>query len=469
MAAIPSLSQPTRLQQLQWIFDPVRYLQTSQRLFPDLCKANSLNFGPPGTDMVLVNHPQALQQLLSDRKHFTAPGEMNWILVPLLGTHSLIMLSGDSHRQRRQLMMPSFHGDRLRHYGSLIQELTHQALVGYTPGTRLLGREVSQQISLQVIFRTVFGLSEGPQYERLKYLLGAIADLFNSPLTTFFLFFPHLQKDLGAWSPWGRFLRLQREADELLYQEIRDRRANPDPNRPDILTLLMNAQDEQGESLSDQELRDELMTLLFAGHETTATAIAWALYWLHRQPEVKTRLCEELSDLGTHPDPLELLRLPYLNAVCNETLRIHPVGMLTFPRQAQSDFTLMDYPIKAGTILLGCIYQTHQRPDLYPNPQAFNPDRFLNRQYTPYEFLPFGGGLRRCMGEALAQFEMKIVLGTVIQHYVLTLADQQPEKPKRRGVTLAPHRGVPLIYQGRRTEAIQTTQPQSSQGIPSLR
>ncbi|MFM7575922.1 MAG: cytochrome P450, partial [Microcystaceae cyanobacterium] len=169
-----------------------------------------------------------------------------------------------------------------------------------------------------------------------------------------------------------------------------------------------------------------------AGHETTATALAWALYWLHHQPDVQTRLCQELSSLGIHPDPLELLHLPYLNAVCNETLRIHPVGMLSFPRQAQSDFTLMDYPIKAGTILIGCIYQTHQRPDLYPNPQAFNPDRFLNRQYTPYEFLPFGGGLRRCMGEALAQFELKIVLATVIQYYVLTLADSQPEKPKRR-------------------------------------
>jgi unspecific monooxygenase len=356
--------------------------------------------------------------------------------------------------------MPSFHGDRLHSYAELIQDVTQQVLNAYRPGEPFLARDAMQNISLQVIFKSVFGLAEGEKYSRLKQLLASMADLFRSPLTSSFLFFPKLQVDLGAWSPWGNFIRRRREVDELLYQEIAERRANLDPSRTDILSLLMTARDEDGEPMTERELRDELMTLLFAGHETTATAMAWSLYWLHAQPEVKTKLLTELDSLGDRPNLMEIIRLPYLNAVCNETLRIYPVAMLTFPRQVQEPTEMLGYSLKKGTVVMGCMYLTHQREDLYAHHHEFNPDRFLERNYSPYEFIPFGGGVRRCLGETLAQFEMKLVVATIISHYQLTLGDKRPEKPQRRGVTLSPARGVKMVMQGTR-QRTSVSEPES--------
>jgi cytochrome P450 family 110 len=212
--------------------------------------------------------------------------------------------------------------------------------------------------------------------------------------------------------------------------------------------LLLSARDEAGEPMSDQELRDELMALLFAGHETTATAMAWALYWVHSQPEVRTKLLQELATLGDNPDAMEVFRLPYLTAVCNETLRIHPVAMLTFPRQVEAPVEVLGFDLKPGTIVVGCIYLVHHRSDLYPNSHLFNPDRFMERSFTPYEFMPFGGGARRCIGEALAMYEMKLVLAQVLTRYAFDLVDSKPEVPRRRGVTLAPANGVRLRRSG---------------------
>jgi cytochrome P450 len=262
------------------------------------------------------------------------------------------------------------------------------------------------------------------------------------------LFFNRLQTDWGAWSPWGRFIRLRNQLDELLYAEIRDRRLHPNPDRTDILTMLMDARDEDGQPLTEQELRDELMTLLLAGHETTATALAWGMYWLHRQPQLKAKLLDELHSLGTSCDPIALSQLPYLTAVCQETLRRTPVAMLTFPRRALEPVEIMGYSFDAETLFMGCMYLTHQREDLYPNPQEFRPERFLERKYSPYEFIPFGNGARRCMGEALAIYELKLALATIVLNYQLELADQQPEVPRRRGVTLAPARGVKMVMKG---------------------
>jgi cytochrome P450 len=451
-------SAPRFLQRLQWIFDPISYLENTKAQFPDIFQANSLGFGGSSGDIVLTSHPQALQQLLTsdratplrDRKQFSAPGEMNMILKPLLGDASVIMIDGDRHRKRRQLVMPSFHGERLKAYGDLIIDITHKVLQQIPPGQSFLARDITQTISLEVIFQTVFGFREGENSNRIKTLLTAMADLFRSPLTSSFLFFPGLQKDLGPWSPWGRFVRQRQELNELLYAAIADRRANPDPTRTDILTMLLEAKDEAGEPMTDQELRDELMTILFAGHETTATVMAWALYWLHYKPETKTKLLAELDSLDPKADGMQMNRLPYLNAVCNETMRIYPVAMLTFPRQVEEAVEMLGYTLKPGTVIMGSMYLTHQREDLYPNHKEFKPDRFLERQYSAYEFIPFGGGARRCLGEALAQFEMKLAIATIMSHYQLALADSRPEKPRRRGVTLAPTRGVKMVMQGKR-------------------
>ena len=194
--------------------------------------------------------------------------------------------------------------------------------------------------------------------------------------------------------------------------------------------------------MSDIELHDELMTMLFAGHETTATALAWAIYWINYLPEVKQKLLAEVSTLAAERDPIQVSRLPYLNAVCAETLRIYPVGMLTFPRITQEPVTLKGYDLEPGTIVAGCIYLTHHREDIYPDPHLFKPERFLERQFSPYEYLPFGGGSRRCIGMALAQLELKLILVELLTHCQLELTGELPVIPVRRGVTLGPKGGI---------------------------
>ncbi len=401
------------------------------------------------TKYVFVHHPEAIQQMLTGRRHkFDASGKANELLKPLLGEYSIIMLEGDRHKERRKLLLPPFHGSRMQAYGELIVNLTKNISDRFTPGNTFTARTMTQEISLQVILEAVYGLGNEASSQELKRRIVGMADVFNSPLTSAFLFFPWLQKDLGAWSPWGNFLRQQQGIDKEIDREINRRRSESDIERQDILSLLMSARDETGEPMSDRELRDELMTLMFAGHETTATAMAWALYWIHRAPRIKARLLAEIAALGTVPDPMEIAKLPYLNAVCQETLRIYPVGMLTFPRIVKEPMELLGYQLQTGQILTGCIYLTHHREDIYPEAKQFKPERFLEKQYSPSEFITFGGGARRCIGEALAQFELKLVLATILSGYDLSLASDRPEKPQRRGVTLAPANGVKMIFNG---------------------
>lgn len=457
---LPSGSKsPYWLQLIQWIADPVRFMEAAAQRYGEIFTTPlSKNSG----SLVYVSNPQAIKQILTkDTKQFNAPGELNEILKPLLGNQSVIMLDGDRHQRQRQLLMPPFHGERMRAYGQLICEITEKVM-SFPLGKPFLARAAMQDISLQVMLQAVFGLYEGERYQQLKQLIASMLELFKSPLTSSFLFFRSLQRDLGPWSPWGYFSRQQQQIDELLYTEISERREQPDPERRDILTLLMSARDEAGEPMTDVELRDELLTLLFAGHETTATAMAWSLYWVHHHPEVREKLLKELDTLGDSPEPLSISRLPYLTAVCQETLRIYPVGMLTFPRVVKKPVELSGHQLEPGTVVVGCIYLTHQREDLYPEPKQFKPERFLERQFSPYEFLPFGGGSRRCIGEALALFEMKLVLATILSRYQLALADKRPVRPQRRGVTLAPAGGVKMVMKGQRL----TRQGQPSQQPP---
>lgn len=450
MPAPPSLKNHSFFQRLQWIADPVGYMETATQEYPDIFTARVVGFG---NDLVFVHHPQALQEILTnDRKKLFASGEENKILTPLVGDFSVMMLDGDRHRKRRQLVMPSFHGDRMRSYSQAITEITEKVWSQLPHNQCFTASDVTQDITLQVMIQTVFGVYEGERSQQLKTQLQRIADVFRSPLSSSLLFFSFLQTDLGAWSPWGKFLRDRQQLDNLIYAEIAERRQQNNENRVDILSLLMSATDEAGNSMTDQELRDELMTLLFAGYETTATSMAWGLYLIQKHPEVREKLLQELDSLGDSPDPMSIFRLPYLTAVCNEILRIHPVAMLTFPRIVKEPMELLGYSLKPGTALCGCLYLTHHREDLYPEPQKFNPERFLERQFSPYEFIPFGGGVRRCVGEALAVFELKLVLAKIISTYQLALADDQPEVPRRRGVTLAPERGVKMMITGKRSQ-----------------
>lgn len=450
MKQLQGPQSPTFVQILQWIFRPMSYMEECARRYGDLF---TMRLGTDFDPIVFVSNPKALQQILSNdtTKQFAAPGDMNRIFEAFVGKQSVITLSGVQHQRQRQLMMPPFHGDRMRTYAETIAKVTEEIMSSWQVGQSFSARSATQTITLRVIMQAVFGLYDGPRAQQLEKLLSEMLDKGSTPLSVIMLYFPFLQKDLGAWSPWGQFCRRLEQVDKLIYEEIRERRANFDPSRTDILNLLMAARDEAGEAMTDEELRDELMTLLTAGHETTATALAWAFYWIHKIPEVREKLLAELDTLGENPDPNAIFKLPYINAVYCETMRIYPVGMLTFPRVVQEPVNLAGYDLQPGTVLIGSIYLTHRRKDLYPESEKFNPERFLERQFSPYEFLPFGAGARRCIGFAFAQFEMKMVLAKVLSTLDLELADNTEVKPVRRGLVTAQNRSIQLLVKGKRT------------------
>lgn len=459
----PGPQTPALIQTLQWITRPLEFMDTCAHHYGDLF---TVKVGPNSSPIVFVSNPQAIQEILtSNTDNFEASGKTNEIVRPLLGDNSVILLSGTQHSRQRQLLMPPFHGERMRAYGQLISNITEQVTSQWIIDQPFSARETMQEISLRVILHAVFGLDEGPRYQKLKQLLGSGQMMTRFPLSASLLFFKSLQRDLGPWSPWGQFVRRKQEIDKLLYEEIQERRQN-DTSRTDILSLLLSARDEAGQPMTDVELRDELMTLLTAGQDTTATALAWALYWIHHLPHVQAALLQELDSLGDRPDPNIIARLPYLGAVVSETLRIYPVGLITFPRVVKSHLQLLNYEFEPGTVLAGCIYLTHHRQDLYPAPKCFQPERFLERQFSPYEYLPFGGGSRRCIGMAFAQFEMKLVLAKILSHFRLALVDSRPVQPVRRGVTLAPAKGVQIVATGQRRKPIQY-QPLEVLAVPT--
>ena len=436
MQTIPHTRSPKLFQSLQWTLDPVGYMQTNFRRYGDVFQSPvvwSLS-GP----YYIFSKPKDIQYILThdtDRE-LSAPGKLNSLLEPLVGRQSVMLISGKQHKTRRQLVMPPFHQEHIATYNQVIQKVTQKAVSEWRAGDSLDIRSAMQKIALQVILQVVFGLHQGERYQALERLLGLRLDMTSTPLSSLVIFFPWLQKDVGSWSIGGRVRKLVEEIDKLLFAEIEERRTCLDPKRMDVLSLLMAAQDEEGNHLSNQELRDELMALLVAGHETTATSLTWAMYWIHALPEVKQKLISELRSLSDPSDASQMLSLPYLSAVCNETLRIHPVAMLTFPRQVETPLEVGGYQFSPGDLLMGCIYLLHQREDLYPQPQQFRPERFLERKFSPYEFMPFGGGARRCIGAALAQCEMKVVLGTIVNSMELSLLNDRPVQPARRGVTL---------------------------------
>ena len=427
-------------QLIQWIRSPHAFMRTCAASFGDLF---TLRIGYGLAPLVFCSDPEGLRVLLGNDEgpSITAPGDLNALFEPLLGPQSVIGLSGDPHRRMRQLLMPPFHGERMRSYGEAISAIWQDEADQWTPGAAIEVRPAMQRITMRTILRTVFGLREGPRMDLLEERLVEMLETFNQPWMTLPLYFRLLQRDLGPSSPWGRFLRQKEAIDALLYEEIAERRREADGQRDDILSLLLDARDPEGHPLTDGELRDELLTLLVAGHETTATALSWALYFLATRPEVQGRLRQELVEASPAPEtPLEvnsLLRLPYLQAVCNETLRIHPVGMLTFPRRLEEPLTLAGHHLDAGTVVMGCIYLAHRRPQVFPEPEQFDPDRFLATTFSPTTFLPFGNGSRRCIGMAFALFEMKVVLSEVVRRFQVSLdpSTPQPVQPVRRGLT----------------------------------
>lgn len=439
------------IQTFQWLTNPLEYMEACAQRYGDIF---TLRLGPTFKPQVFISNPQAIQQIFTtDPKQLDA-GESAGFSSAFFGRQSMLALEGKPHQRQRKLLTPPFHGERMLAYGEIIRDITLQVVSQWQVGEAFSVLPSMQTISFQVISKVVFSLEEGARYEKLKELFVAILNPKRPLLRVVLLLFPLLRGALGPWSPWKKFMHQIQEIDELIYAEIGERKKQPNaPSRSDILSLMMSARDEQGQGMTDVELRDQLITLLVAGYEAPTTALHWGLYWIHHLPEVQEKLRQELDRLGENPDLNTISHLPYLNAVCLETLRLYPPAILIITRVVKSPLVIGGYQFEPGTLLLPCVYLTHHRQDLYPNPHQFKPERFLERQFAPYEYFPFGGGNRRCIGMAFYLFEMKLILATILSRLQIELVDRKPVQPVIRGLLLGPEVGpgdVRMVVTGRR-------------------
>ena len=446
---LPDASRtPSLLQTIQLIAQPTKFLDTCIQKFGDPFTVRVLGLNSP--PVVFFSEPQAIQEIFSLPSSKLDFRKATHVFEPLMGKQSLILQEGKSHQRQRQLMMPPFKSDRMKSYGQLIWEITGQATREWATGSSVSSHKFMPKITLQIILQVVFGIDPGPRYQQLEQLLSSLLEDVTNPLYSSLFFFPPLQKDFGAKSPWGNFVRRRAAIDALIYAEIAERRLQENESRTDILSLLICARSENGDQMSDEELRDQLVSLLLLGYETTAAALTWAFYWIHSSASVLQKLRSELDTLSENPEPVAFAKLPYLSAVCSETLRINPIALICTPRMTKEPLQVAGYDFDAGTILIPCIYLAHRRTEVFSEPTQFQPERFKEQKFSPYEYLPFGGGDRGCIGMAFSMFEMKLVLARILSHFDLALAQKDPVRPVRRGITIVPSGGVPVIVKSKR-------------------
>ncbi len=444
----PGPRAPRPLQTARWIARPTAMLTDCARRYGDMFTLKIANEGT----WVFVTDPDAVKQIFTGDPRLLHAGEANVVLLPVLGSHSVLLLDEDAHMAQRKLMLPSFHGERMRGYEQTMAEVATRELEGWPAGEPLAAWPTMQAITLEVIMRTVFGVTDADRLRRL-------GDALQSSLS--WTANPKRMAQLALLGPRriaerGTLRKALQPTDDLIFEEIRARRDAPDlAERDDVLSLLLQARHDDGSEMSDRELRDELMTLLVAGHETSATALAWALEALARHPAVLSRLRDEV-DAGEDT---------YLDAVVKEILRLRPVIALVL-RRLTEPMEIGGRMLPAGVNVAPCIYLIHRDPDVYPEPRAFRPERFLEQPPGTYTWIPFGGGVRRCLGASFAQFEIKVVLRELVRRLEIRPARRRPERRVRRAIVFAPERGGELVVARRTTANGSGRQPATAAAAP---
>ena len=436
----PGPSEAQAIQTARWLLRPIAFMESSRRRYGDAFSVSFLGFERP---MVMLSDPDAIRALYTAHEH-GLPAGRSIALLPVMGPGSVLLLEGQEHLARRKLMLPPFHGERMRSYEATVREVTEREIDSWSDGSPFAIHPRMQAVTLEVILQAVFGVTDPARSARLRERLPLLLGETSSAALQFRVL---LSRRVGRGDPMAAMNELLREIDELLLAEIAERRADPAAaEREDILSLLVAARFEDGSEMSDREVRDQLVTLLLAGHETTATALAWTFDLLLRNPATLARLTAEV-DAGDEDT--------YLRAVISESLRLRPVVPLAGRRLA-SDLNVNGLSLPAGTDVTPAIWLTHTRPDLYPEPYAFRPERFLEGEggypINKYGWIPFGGGIRRCLGAAFAEMEMRVVLEAILQRRTLSPANSRAERVTRRNVTFSPRKGT-LVRSSRRRNA----------------
>ncbi len=445
----PGPSSPWFVQHHGWVYKPLDFLDECSARYGDIFTIK-IATGGRHRPMILFSDPALVQQLFTaDVKNFDS-GEGHLSMQDYVGDNSLLVLDGALHRKHRTLIKPLFYGDHLQVYGERMGTICNQEMAAFKNGGSFSVREFMQQLSMRIIIDTVVGAKDSAETQELERRFSKFMNWLTSLAGHVSTNAPAAQIALGPFSPWGYYLKEKKAIDDLVYRLIAQAKEAKEGERYDVLSMLVRTRDQEGQAMSDQELRDELLTLLISGHETVAAAMSWALLFIHENPEVKAKLIAELETLGEKPDPMDIFKLPYLTAVCDETLRMRPSLIVAFTRMPREKFTLGKYEFEAKTNLMPCIYLTHQRSSIFPSPREFRPERFLGRQYSPYEYFPFGGSNRRCIGASFAQYEMKIVLATILLNWKVARKDLASIKVRRRGITITPADAFQLEVFGRK-------------------
>jgi cytochrome P450 len=410
----------------QFILDPLGQMRMSARRYGPVSRTRFPGFGL----MIYLSDPELVRQMFAgDPSVYHAGEAASTVLGPAVGPNSVLTLDEAPHLRQRKLLLPPFHGENMLRWAQTIREITERDMLSWPVGEPFALRSRTQRITLEVILRAVFGVRGRERFERALTLVDEFARRAN-----LVVLFPFIRRDLGPLSPWSRFKRARSALDAFLYEEIALRRADPDlAERDDVLSLLLRATDEDGRPMSDRELRDELVTVIGAGHETTATSLAWAFERLLRNPRVLEQLKSSLAEGDD-----------YLDATIKETLRMRPV-ILDIARRITLEVEVGGYRIPAGSLVLANIAAIHFREDLYPQPDEFRPERFLNGSAPSYAWVPFGGGVRRCIGASFAQFEMRVILRAILERAELRAASPRDERPRVRNITSAPARGCRVV------------------------
>ncbi len=427
MSLPPGPTAGPALQTIRWLLRPIAFLEACRRRYGDAFSVRFLGFETP---LVMVSKPEVLRALYSGTAHGLPPGR-TLSLRPITGPRSVLLLDGAEHLSRRRVMLPPFHGDRMRAYEPIVREAAEHEIALWPTNRPFAVHPSMQAVTLEVILRAVFGVSDVARRERLRE---ALVDLLGSTASAGLQFSVLLSRRLGGPDPLARLQALMAQIDEILLTEIAERRADVGDARNDICSLLIAARFEDGGRMEDREVRDQLMTLLVAGHETTATALAWTLDLLARHPAVLARLTAEL-DGGENV---------YLRAVITEALRLRPVVPLA-GRRLTSELRADGLVLPAGTDVTPAIWLAHTRAETYPEPYAFRPERFLDSPPSTFAWVPFGGGVRRCLGAAFAEMEMRIVLTAILRRRTVRPAARHAERVARRNVTFSPRHGTRIV------------------------
>jgi cytochrome P450 family 110 len=427
---LPKGPKGSWLPTLKFIRSPRKMLEQWRSQFGDPFYLLALN-GP----IVLTGREDLIREIFG-----TDPDKFDQFavqtIVPLLGSGSIFALTGAAHRRERKLLMPMFHGDRMRSYGADMCELAFTKAEDKLTAGRFEALPMMTDISFRVIVKNIIGGTDPQEVERLVAASQSVIKAINPLL----LFTKRSHFSFFGLTPWDRFIQAKEKLFNLVDQII-DSHLSRDEKHDDILSLLCQATYEDGQAMSREHIRDELLTFSFAGHETTALTLTWAMYHLHRHPPVLRKLQEELDSM--QGDPSEFAAAPYLKACIQETLRIHPI-VTEVVRKLREPMELGEFTIPAGFTVSPVAVLAHYNPDVFPQPDEFRPERFIDKSYSPFCYMPFGGGHRRCIGAAFASYELAMVLGTLIKHFSFELIESQEVVPVRRNVTMAPSSKVPL-------------------------